>query len=100
MAERATCKRCRPGVKAVALSVRVQSVLRLRPAHGGWANAGRIGPKRQAAGAPPAGHAAAPVTFPAASRRTRMEGVVENALRLHRTEIYRYLSSRTKSSDQ
>ena len=29
-----------------------------------------------------------------------MEGVVENAFRLHRTEIYRYLRRRTKSSDQ
>ena len=29
-----------------------------------------------------------------------MEGVIENAFRLHRTEIYRYLRRRTKSSDQ
>src|ERR671936_2196298 len=57
-------------------------------------------PKRQAAGAPPAGHAAAPVTFSAVPRRTRVEGVIENAFRLHRTEIYRYLRRRTKSSDQ
>src|SRR5204863_1233231 len=57
-------------------------------------------PKRQAAGAPPAGHAAAPVTFAAVPRRTRVEGDIENAFRLHRTEIYRYLRRRTKSSDQ
>src|SRR6266542_2874899 len=43
MAEKGTCERDRPGVKAVSLSVRVGSVLRPRPAHGGWANAGRIG---------------------------------------------------------
>src|ERR671935_2897469 len=43
MTEKATCERYRQGVKAISLSVRVQSVLRLRPAHGGWANAGRIG---------------------------------------------------------
>jgi RNA polymerase sigma-70 factor (ECF subfamily) len=29
-----------------------------------------------------------------------VEGVIENAFRLHRTEIYRYLRRRTKSSDQ
>ncbi len=29
-----------------------------------------------------------------------MEGVAENAFRQHRTEIYRYLRRRTKSSDQ
>src|SRR5947209_9399751 len=42
MAEKATCERYRPGVKALALSVRVQSVLRPRPAHGGGRNEGRI----------------------------------------------------------
>src|SRR5438094_4038993 len=57
-------------------------------------------PQGQAAGAPPAGHAAAPVTLPAAPRRTKVEGVIENAFRLHRTEIYRYLRRRTKSADQ
>jgi RNA polymerase sigma-70 factor, ECF subfamily len=57
-------------------------------------------PKRQAAGAPPAGHAAALVTFRAAARRTKVEGVVEYAFRHYRTEIYRYLRRRTKSSDQ
>ena len=56
-------------------------------------------PKRQAAGAPPAGHAAA-VTFRAPPRRTKVEGVVEYAFRHHRTEIYRYLRRRTKSPDQ
>jgi RNA polymerase sigma-70 factor (ECF subfamily) len=29
-----------------------------------------------------------------------VEGVIENAFRLHRTEIYRFLRRRTKSSDQ
>jgi RNA polymerase sigma-70 factor (ECF subfamily) len=29
-----------------------------------------------------------------------VEGVIENAFRLHRTEIYRYLRRRTRSSDQ
>src|SRR6266498_33813 len=43
MSEKATCDGYGPQVKAILLSVRVQSVLRPRPAHGGWANAGRIG---------------------------------------------------------
>jgi RNA polymerase sigma-70 factor (ECF subfamily) len=57
-------------------------------------------PKPQAAGAPPAGHAAAPVTFRADRRRIKVEGVAEYAFRHHRTEIYRYLRRRTRSSDQ
>src|SRR6266536_2146159 len=101
MAERATCERDRPGVKAVSLSVRVRSVLRPRPCpRGVGVTQVESEPKRQAAGAPPAGHAAAPVTFPADPRRTKVEGVAEYAFRHHRTEIYRYLRRRTKSSDQ
>src|SRR3954463_11193236 len=43
MSKKATCDGYERQVKAKLLSVRVQSVLRPRPAHGGWANAGRIG---------------------------------------------------------
>jgi RNA polymerase sigma factor (sigma-70 family) len=57
-------------------------------------------PKPEAAGASPAGHAAAAVTFPAAPRRTKVEGVIEYAFRHHRTEIYRYLRRRTGNGDQ
>jgi RNA polymerase sigma-70 factor (ECF subfamily) len=100
MAKKATCKRYRPGVEAVSLSVRVQSVLRLRPAHGGGLTQVETEPKPQAAGAQPAAHPAAAVTVAAAQRRTTLEGVAEDAFRQHRTEIYRYLRRRTTSIDQ
>jgi RNA polymerase sigma-70 factor, ECF subfamily len=57
-------------------------------------------PKRQAAGAPPALHAAAPVTFPAGARRTQLEGLTDYAFRHYRAQIYRYLRRRTGNSDQ
>src|SRR5207245_3427546 len=99
-AERATCERSRLGVKAVSLSVRVSRFCGPDLPTGVGAMQVESEPKRQAAGAPPAGHAAAPVTFSAGPRRTKVEGVAEYAFRHHRTEIYRYLRRRTKSSDQ
>src|SRR6266542_5071183 len=101
MAERATCERDRPGVKAILLSVRVRSVLRPRPCpRGVGVTQVESEPKRQAAGAPPAGHAAAPVTFPADARRTELEGLIEYAFRHYRAQIYRFLRRRTGTSDQ
>src|SRR6266545_4656509 len=100
MAAKATCERYGTGVKAVSLSF--ESVGSAAPTcpRGMSITQVESEPKRQAAGAPPAGHAAAPVTFPAGPRRTKVEGIAEYAFRHHRTEIYRYLRRRTKSADQ
>ena len=63
-------------------------------------------PKRQAAGAPPARHAAPlepspeAVTFPAGGRLTKLEGLAEYAFRHHQAQIYRYLRRRTGNRDQ
>src|SRR5919201_1506948 len=100
MSEKAACNRYGPRGKPVPLSVRDRRFCGPDLSTGVSATQVESEPKRQAAGAPPAGHAAAPVTFSAVPRRTRVEGVIENVFRLHRTEIYRYLRRRTKSSDQ
>jgi RNA polymerase sigma factor (sigma-70 family) len=99
MAKRATCERYRPRVEAVPPINRVRRFCGPDLPTGGQRTQVESEPKRQAA-APPAARAAAPVTFPAGPGRPRVEGVVESAFRLHRTEIYRYLRRRTKSSDQ
>src|SRR6266516_1119346 len=101
MAKRGTCERDRPGCKS-GIAQRSSWVGSAAPTcpRGVGVTQVESEPKRPAAGSPPAGHAAAPVTFRAGPRRTRVEGVAEYAFRQHRTEIYRYLRRRTKSSDQ